>query len=102
MPFVALNDLGTRRLVPSHDFAQVFRIEPFRKRSRPHQVTEHHGQLPPLGFSSATRRRWQWGTPRSSYWRRTRTRGRNSLRLLSPHQAPAFFLSDLRVGEEQL
>ena len=52
--FVGLDDLGRGLLVGADHGAQVFGVELARELRGAHQVTEHHGELPPFRVRSAT------------------------------------------------
>src|SRR5260363_70501 len=47
-PLITSQHGDTSLAVGGDDVADIFGIEPFRKRRRPHEVAEHHGQLPPF------------------------------------------------------
>ena len=47
------DDPGAQFLVGADDFAQVLGIKLLRQGGRPHQITEHDGQLAPLGLGRA-------------------------------------------------
>ena len=55
MSLIALDHGSAGLLIAVDHFAQFFRVELFRERGGTHQVTEHHGQLPPLAFGPRSR-----------------------------------------------
>src|SRR5262245_20260615 len=50
MPRVTADHARTRLMIGTYHLTPVLGIELFRERSRAHQVTEHHRQLPTLSF----------------------------------------------------
>ena len=71
MAFETRDDFGAAFLITTHDFVQIFGIEPRRERGRADHVAKHHRELPPFsavaGASGlgrrprlARRRRWSW------------------------------------------
>ena len=49
-------DIAGRAAIGEDDGGQVFRVELLGKRRGPHQVTEHHRNLPPLGAAGSVGR----------------------------------------------
>jgi len=54
MSLEAIDNLATGFLVRAYHLAQILWIQLLRQLSRTHQVAEHHGQLPALGFGRHT------------------------------------------------
>src|SRR5262245_46875574 len=59
MAFIALNDLGTRRLIRSYDLPQLFRVELRREGRGTDEITEHYRQLATLSFRRTCFCRWR-------------------------------------------
>ena len=49
MSVEAVDYCGASRLIGTDHFAELFGIETFGEGGRAHEVTEHHGELAPLG-----------------------------------------------------
>jgi hypothetical protein len=58
---VLLDDRRGRVLIGTVNVAKIFGVQPLRQFRRPHQVSEHHSQLPALGLRG--RRRVGRGSP---------------------------------------
>src|SRR5438309_2013179 len=112
IPLKALDDLRTGRLVRPHHLPQVFRIKLGGERGRPHEITEHDGELAPFsvkgkgcdGWSSSLRRgdgrggkRLSWRCRLGSTW----DGRRGYVWTTSPNQhAAVLILCDLLRVEE--
>ena len=98
MAFVAFDDLPASRLIRRHQLAQILRVELLRKRRRPHQIAEHHGQLAAIGLLRSIWRRMQ----RHVGWNRVGLAAGGARGLENPTPRAQRQLEILKVGFGQL
>jgi hypothetical protein len=98
---VALDRPGAAAMIGADDFAHILGIEPRRHSGRPHEVAEHHGELPAFGDVRQYLRRYGGCRFRCGF-RRTQTCDRLEQALAVPKGHAKFFEVAVRQVAQNL